>query len=105
LVCQGCHRVIEFPCDGLEDLIEGVRRRTGYAITGHLVELSGLCTIFAETTASARLAQTVSEELAGCDEVAVLQLYTGALGPPGSGADSYVGMLRYNVDTIVEGLR
>jgi ABC-type Zn uptake system ZnuABC Zn-binding protein ZnuA len=69
------------------------------------MEEHGLCTIFAETTASARLAQTVSEELAGCDEVAVLQLYTGALGPPGSGADSYVGMLRYNVDTIVEGLR
>ena len=43
LVCQGCHRVIEFPCDGLETLIEGVRQRTGYAITGHLVELSGLC--------------------------------------------------------------
>ena len=43
LVCQGCHRVIEFPCDGLEGLIEGVRQRTGYAITGHLVELSGLC--------------------------------------------------------------
>jgi Fur family ferric uptake transcriptional regulator len=43
LVCQGCHRVIEFPCSGLEDLLEGVRRRTGYTITGHLVELRGLC--------------------------------------------------------------
>jgi Fur family ferric uptake transcriptional regulator len=43
LICQGCHRVIEFPCNGLESLIEGVRQRTGYAITGHLVELSGLC--------------------------------------------------------------
>jgi Fur family ferric uptake transcriptional regulator len=43
LVCSGCHRVIEFPCDGLEDLIEGVRQRTGYTITDHLVELSGLC--------------------------------------------------------------
>ena len=43
LVCQSCHRVIEFPCDGLEDLIESVRQRTGYTITGHLVELSGLC--------------------------------------------------------------
>jgi Fur family ferric uptake transcriptional regulator len=43
LVCQGCHRVIEFPCDGLASLIEGVRQRTGYTVTGHLVELSGLC--------------------------------------------------------------
>ena len=43
LVCSGCHRVTEFPCDGLETLIEGVRQRTGYTITDHLVELSGLC--------------------------------------------------------------
>ena len=43
LVCQGCHRVIEFPCGGLDGLIERVRQRTGYTITGHLVELSGLC--------------------------------------------------------------
>jgi len=43
LICQGCHRVIEFPCDGLESLIESVRQRTGYTITDHLLELSGLC--------------------------------------------------------------
>ena len=43
LICQTCHRVIEFPCDGLHDLIEDVRRRTGYAITEHLLEVSGLC--------------------------------------------------------------
>jgi Fe2+ or Zn2+ uptake regulation protein len=43
LICQGCHRVIEFPCDGLDDLIEGVRRQTGYSIYEHLLELSGLC--------------------------------------------------------------
>ena len=43
LVCRGCHRVIEFPCNGLDDLIENVRRQTGYAITDHLLELGGLC--------------------------------------------------------------
>ena len=43
LICQKCHRVIEFPCDGLDGLIEGVRRRTGYTITDHLLELSGVC--------------------------------------------------------------
>jgi Fur family ferric uptake transcriptional regulator len=43
LICRGCHRVVEFPCDGLQGLIEGVQQRTGYTITGHLVELSGLC--------------------------------------------------------------
>jgi Fur family ferric uptake transcriptional regulator len=43
LICQACHRVIEFPCDGLESLIDGIRQKTGYTITDHLLELSGLC--------------------------------------------------------------
>jgi Fur family ferric uptake transcriptional regulator len=43
LVCQSCHRVVEFPCNGLNTLIEGVRRQTGYTITDHLLELSGRC--------------------------------------------------------------
>jgi Fur family ferric uptake transcriptional regulator len=43
LICRGCRRVIEFPCDGLEGLIESVRQQTGYTITDHLLELSGLC--------------------------------------------------------------
>ncbi|MFX1355436.1 MAG: Fur family transcriptional regulator [Promethearchaeota archaeon] len=43
LVCRRCERVVEFPCEGLEDLIEGVRQSTGYAIDAHLLELAGLC--------------------------------------------------------------
>lgn len=43
VICQACHRVIEFPCHGLDDLIAEVRQRTGYTIVGHLLELSGLC--------------------------------------------------------------
>ncbi len=43
LICEGCHRVIEFPCHGLEALLESVRRQTGYVISAHLLELSGLC--------------------------------------------------------------
>lgn len=31
-------------------------------------------------------------------------LYTGSLGGPGSGADSYIGMMQANVDAIVTGL-
>jgi manganese/zinc/iron transport system substrate-binding protein len=31
-------------------------------------------------------------------------LYGDALGGPGSGADTYLGMVRANIDTIVEGL-
>jgi Fe2+ or Zn2+ uptake regulation protein len=43
LICNACHRVVEFPCDGLEALIESVRQRTGYTVSEHLLELSGLC--------------------------------------------------------------
>jgi ABC-type Zn uptake system ZnuABC Zn-binding protein ZnuA len=65
----------------------------------------GLCAIFSETATSDTLAQTVAGELDYCDEVKVLPLYTGSLGPAGSGADSYIGMFRANVDTIVSGLK
>ena len=43
LICQRCHRVTAFDCDGLEGLIARVHRQTGYAISEHLLELSGLC--------------------------------------------------------------
>jgi Fur family ferric uptake transcriptional regulator len=43
LVCGGCHRVVEFPCAGLEGLIDRVGAETGYTIQDHLLELSGLC--------------------------------------------------------------
>jgi ABC-type Zn uptake system ZnuABC Zn-binding protein ZnuA len=65
----------------------------------------GVCTLFTETTVSDKLAQTVAAELDGCPQVRVLKLYTGAVGPAGSGAESYIGMFRYNVDAIVNGLK
>lgn len=64
-----------------------------------------LCTIFTETSVNNALAETVSAELDHCDNVQLLQLYSGALGPAGSGADSYIGMFRANVDAIVAGLK
>ena len=65
----------------------------------------GVCTLFTETTVSDKLAQTVSAELTDCENVQVVKLFTGAIGPAGSGADSYIGMFRANVDAIVAGLR
>ena len=32
-------------------------------------------------------------------------LYADALGPAGSGADNYLGMIKANVDTIVSALK
>jgi zinc/manganese transport system substrate-binding protein/manganese/iron transport system substrate-binding protein len=68
------------------------------------MEEEGVCTIFTETTVSSQLATAATAELDKCDEVRVLPLYSGALGPAGSEADSYIGMMRTNVDTIVTGL-
>ena len=68
------------------------------------MEEAGVCAIFTETTLSDSLAQTVAAELETCTNVQVIPLYTGAIGPVGSGADSYVGMFRTNIDAIVSGL-
>ncbi|MCL4263584.1 MAG: zinc ABC transporter substrate-binding protein [Anaerolineae bacterium] len=65
-----------------------------------------VCTIFAENTSNTALATAVAAELKACEGgVQVSQLYTDALGALGSGADSYIGMFRANVDAVVEGLR
>jgi ABC-type Zn uptake system ZnuABC Zn-binding protein ZnuA len=58
--------------------------------------------IFIENTMSDRVATVVSEELDR--PIQVLTLYTDSLGPPGSGAESYLGLMRTNVATIVAAL-
>ncbi len=65
---------------------------------------AGVCSLFVETTAADQVARALSEELDDCDEVRVLSLYSDALGPPGSGAETYVGMMRANVALIVAAL-
>jgi ABC-type Zn uptake system ZnuABC Zn-binding protein ZnuA len=37
--------------------------------------------------------------------IRVVALYTGSLGPAGSGAETYVDYVRYNTNAIVEALR
>ena len=75
------------------------------ASLARVMEAEGVCTIFAETTMSDQLARTVAAEVGSCDTVQVLTLYTEALGAAGSGADSYLGMMRADVATIVTGLQ
>jgi Fe2+ or Zn2+ uptake regulation protein len=43
LLCSGCHRLVEFPCQGLDALVDAVQTRTGFRVTEHLLELTGLC--------------------------------------------------------------
>jgi ABC-type Zn uptake system ZnuABC Zn-binding protein ZnuA len=62
----------------------------------------GVCAIFSESTVSDDLAQTAVNELDACDEVRVIKLYTGALGPEGSGAENYLDMMRANITAIVK---
>lgn len=63
-----------------------------------------ICVIMTETTVSDQLANTVVAELNNCDSVEVVQLFTGALGGPGSGAENYLDFMRTNVSRIVAAL-
>jgi zinc/manganese transport system substrate-binding protein len=62
----------------------------------------GVRAVFAETIESTRLADALAAELG--QGVKVVSLYTGSLGPPGSGADTYVGMMRTNATLIAQAL-
>ena len=57
--------------------------------------------LFGETTVSDKLAQAVARETGA----GLVQLYSGSLGVEGSGADTYLGMARTNVERIVEALK
>ena len=66
---------------------------------------AGICTLVVESTASEQLARTLQSELTNCAAVKLITLYSDALGPAGSGTDSYVGMMRANAAALVEGLK
>ena len=57
--------------------------------------------VFGETTVSERLASAVAAE----SGARLVRLYSGSLGTEGSGADTYIDMVRTNVARIVEALR
>ena len=72
----------------LADLIEAVRAQ-------------GVPAVFAETIENRRLVEQLARETG---VTVVASLYTGSLGGPGSGAETYLEMMRANVDIIVEAL-
>jgi zinc/manganese transport system substrate-binding protein len=71
------------------------------ALAGVLRE-EGVGAIFAETTLPTNIAEALAVEVGG--EVRVVVLYTGSIGEPDSGADTYLGLLRTNVERIVAAL-
>ena len=62
------------------------------------IEREGVPAIFGETNSSPALAEAVAAETAG--RVAVVELYSGSLGEPGSGAESLIGLLKTNAARI-----
>ncbi len=67
-----------------------------------VIRAQGVRAIFAETTLPTNVAEALADEVGG--EVRVVVLYTGSLGEPGSGADTYAGMLRTNAERIASAL-
>jgi len=58
--------------------------------------------IFAETTSPSVLAVAVADEIG--EPVQVVELYTDSLGPPGSGAETLIDMLRLDAERIAGAL-
>jgi zinc/manganese transport system substrate-binding protein len=76
------------PAD-LASLVETLRRE-------------GVRAIFAETTRPSELDEALAAEVG--DQVAVVALFTGSLGGPGSGAETYLDMQRTNAELIAAAL-
>jgi len=76
--------------------------------SSHLAELVdtentlGIMVIFSETTESDVLATAVAT--GADDDVAVVDLYVGSLGPPGSDAATYIGMMLENAQIMTTSL-
>jgi manganese/iron transport system substrate-binding protein len=66
------------------------------------IKSAGVPTIFAETTTNPKLMETVARE--ANVKISDKELYSDELGGPGSGADSYEGMLKTNTCAITSGL-
>ena len=65
------------------------------------IEAEGVPAIFVETSSNADLAEALADTVG---DVAVVTLYTESLGEPGSGAETYLDMLRTNAALIRDAL-
>ena len=66
-----------------------------------IIEHEGIKAIFAETLHSVDDVEALASRVG---DVEVVTLYTGSLGPSGSGAETYLGFLSTNADLIVDAL-
>ena len=73
----------------------------GLEMLAETIEREGIKAIFAEVQHSGDDIKALAAQVGDVD---VVTLYTGSLGPPGSGAETYTGYLRTNTDLIVDSL-
>ena len=66
-----------------------------------IIEHEGIKAIFAETLHSVDDVEALAARVGDVD---VITLYTGSIGPSGSGAENYVGFMRTNAEFIVDAL-
>ena len=66
-----------------------------------VIEEEDVPAIFADTSSSDELAQTLADEVG---EVEVIELYTGSLGEPGSDGETYLLMISTNAERVTAGL-
>lgn len=64
------------------------------------LEESSAPAVFTDRGESQALAEQLIEEVSR--EVVLVQLYTGSLGGPGSGAETYIDMMNWNAEAIAE---
>jgi ABC-type Zn uptake system ZnuABC Zn-binding protein ZnuA len=61
----------------------------------------GVPAVFTESTVNPNLAEQVAKDTG----VKLVSLYSDSLGGPGSGVESYVALIRYDINSIVDALR
>jgi zinc/manganese transport system substrate-binding protein len=67
-----------------------------------VIEAERIPAIFTETTLPTNIADALAVEVGAA--VTVVTLYVGSLGEPGSGAETYAGMLRVDAERILDAL-
>jgi zinc/manganese transport system substrate-binding protein len=66
------------------------------------IQANNVNAIFADSTSSDELAQALADEMGR--DIAVIELFTESLGEPGSGAETYIGMMTVNAQRIASTL-
>lgn len=67
-----------------------------------LIEDTGVAAVFADTSSSTDLAEVLAQETG--EAIAVVELFSESLGEAGSGAETYLDLIRTNADRIVGAL-